>query len=86
MTTKPILSQLTVGTRVRLVSPADRYPNFIVMPGGMGTVADVSDECLWVKMDEHIDGAEEWDNCIEWYLPCDDPCESLSIVEYAKDA
>lgn len=55
-----------VGARVRTRVEIDRYPSFLVAAGETGTVV-VSDEgTLSVRMDQHIVGAEEWDNEIMW--------------------
>lgn len=54
------------GTRVRLRRDVDRYPFFIAPEGATGTVVECSCDALLVKMDEHIDGCEEWDNEIMW--------------------
>jgi hypothetical protein len=63
-----------VGTRVRLTQYADRFPHFIADKGAVGTVT-VDDEYLYaVKMDDRLDGCEEWGNEVTW-LPEDDDHE-----------
>ena len=57
------------GQRVRLKRDVDRYPSFIAKKGMEGTVVAIpgpDDMNLAVKMDDHIDGAEEWDNEVHW--------------------
>jgi len=55
------------GRRVRTTQLVDRHPNFIVEVGKRGSVDEVTpDEMFWVKFDEPITGAEEWDNRVEF--------------------
>jgi hypothetical protein len=54
-----------VDARVRLRHDVDRYPHFLARAGATGTVT-TDDDVFTVRMDEHIDGAEEWDNEIVW--------------------
>jgi len=58
---------LQVGQRVRLRRNVERYPHFIAGAGLTGTVSYVDAAMVGVKMDEHIDGCEEWDNEVMWY-------------------
>lgn len=51
-----------VGQRYELVEVVDRYPHFQVPPGRRGTISDISDGTISLRMDEHIYGCEEWDN------------------------
>lgn len=55
------------GTRVRLRRDVDRYPHFVAPQGAEGTVTKNGDDFLAVKLDEPLDGAEEWDNEVQWY-------------------
>jgi hypothetical protein len=55
-------TELTIGSRVALAQDIDRFPHFIANKGEMGKVVDVTDDFVSVKMDNHISGAEEWDN------------------------
>lgn len=57
------------GQRVRLKRDVDRYPSFIARKGLVGTIVSTPGPDhmnLAVKMDEHLNGAEEWDNEIHW--------------------
>lgn len=59
-----------VGDRFKVVKDVERYPYFINTTGMTGTVVEVVDHpvwgAIWLKVDQHLDGAEEWDNCIQW--------------------
>lgn len=55
------------GERVELTRDVERYPHFIAPEGARGTVVHVSPEQFSVRMDEPIEGAEEWDNEVCWY-------------------
>lgn len=66
------MTRPTVGTRVRLTEDAERFPFFIAPKGGLGTVT-MDDQWIYaVKMDEPLDGCEEWDNEVCWYPEDDD--------------
>jgi hypothetical protein len=59
--------------RVRLRHDVDRFPHFVAKEGSYGTVIDIDGEySISIKMDDHIDGCEEWDNSIIWSI---DDCE-----------
>lgn len=55
------------GTRVRLKRDVDRYPHFVAPEGAEGTVTKNWDDLIAVKLDEDLDGADEWDNEVQWY-------------------
>lgn len=55
------------GDRVRLRRDVERYPHFTVPEGQTGTVVEASDELIAVRLDEPVEGAEEWDNQLRWY-------------------
>lgn len=57
---------LTVGRAVQLARVVDRYPHFCCPKGLTGTVTAVDDDYIAVMMEQHIPGAEEWDNEIRW--------------------
>ena len=73
---------LTVGTRVRTRCVVDRYPSFLCRQGELGTVSVVEQKFVAVKMDNVLDGAEEWDNSIHWLegVDLDDLDGDLEIV------
>lgn len=74
--------ELAVGSRVRLRQPVDRYPHFSCPPGLVGTVASLDSYTVCVHMDEHVSGAEPWDNEIVWSLQDgDDPLDDLEVLE-----
>ena len=56
-----------IGDKVELARDVERYPQFIAKKGLQGTVIKQDSEVFAVKMDKQLTGAEEWDNCIEWY-------------------
>jgi hypothetical protein len=58
-----------VGQRVRLARDVERFDSFIAAAGLTGTVTESDAEhgaVVYVQMDEHLPGAEPWDNCIQW--------------------
>ena len=62
--------RIATGDRVRLTGDVERYPHFIAKKGMTGIVldTDASDypEAIAVKLDQHLDGCEEWDNTLLW--------------------
>lgn len=44
----------------------DRLPDFRVEPGMVGTITEIRHDFISVKMDDHVDGAEPWDNCVQF--------------------
>jgi hypothetical protein len=55
------------GERFRLAGPVDRFPHFLAPSGTSGTVTYAEEHnIICLRMDEHLDGAEEWDNEIVW--------------------
>lgn len=74
--------RLTVGTKVRLMHEVDRYPHFIAAKGMVGVVSHADEHTVCVRMDEHLPGAEEWDNEVVWSVgDGDDPARDVEIVE-----
>jgi hypothetical protein len=58
---------LRVGQRVRLKRDVERFSDFIALKGARGTINELTDFGYSVKMDEPIEGAQYWDNCVLWY-------------------
>lgn len=56
----------SVGDRFRLARDVDRYPHFIAAEGAPGTVTDVTDGRVSLKVDTPLPGAEQWDNEVVW--------------------
>lgn len=56
----------TIGTRIVLAKVVERFPHFLAEKGLRGTVNEITDDLISVRMDEEIGGAGEWDNCIVW--------------------
>lgn len=54
------------GQRVQLKVDVDRYNHFVAPKFATGTVTEVHDSQIAVKMDLVIEGAEEWNNCVIW--------------------
>jgi hypothetical protein len=54
------------GSRVRLTADVERYPHFIARKGSEGTVTHNTDGGIEVKLDDHLPGAEPWDNEVVW--------------------
>lgn len=55
------------GTRVRLTQDVERYPHFVAPQGAKGTVTKSRDDLVAVQLDEPLNGAEEWDNEVQWF-------------------
>lgn len=71
------------GTRVRLTFPVDRFPHFRVDKGATGTVTAAAgdDRIFAVTLDVPVDGAEDWENEIQWMLDAgDEPGEVLEEI------
>ena len=58
--------RVKVGDRVELARDVDRFDAFIAKAGLRGTISEISEHCISVKMDEKLDNCEEWDNQIMW--------------------
>jgi hypothetical protein len=69
-TTGDLLAMASKMGRVRLVRDVDRYPHFIAKRGSVGTVIahmdTAGDGHISVKLDDHLPGAEEWNNEVIW--------------------
>jgi len=74
---------MNIGTRLRLTRNVERFPHFIAPKGATGTVTDVTDGNISVLMDDHLAGAEEWDNEIVWSADFDDgdPLLDAEVIE-----
>ena len=75
-------SDVKVGTRWMLRRDVERYPHFIADEGMRGTVTDASDSSVCLKMDEHLSGAEEWDNEVVWSSDDDESAEHSAFVPF----
>lgn len=56
----------SVGDRYRLARNVDRYPHFIAPTGATGTITQADGHGIALKLDEHLPGAETWDNEVVW--------------------
>lgn len=54
------------GERFVLVANVDRYPHFIAVRGLSGKVVDVSEDVVCLRLDDPLQGSEEWDNEVVW--------------------
>lgn len=55
-----------IGERFVLIADVERHPHFVAARGSKGTVADVSEGSVSLRLDDPVPGAEEWDNEIVW--------------------
>lgn len=55
------------GDRVRLTRNVDRYPHFIAPAGATGVLTSCDNDLWAVRLDLKVDGAEDWDNEVQWY-------------------
>jgi hypothetical protein len=62
-------SDIAVGYRFTLFRQVDRLPDFLAPAALKGVVTAVDDSGVWGQMDQHIAGAEQWDNQIHWQTP-----------------
>lgn len=63
------LSRLQPGVRVILRTDIDRWPHFIAKAGMTGVIAEFTPGprgLLSVKLDQPLEGCEEWDNHVIW--------------------
>jgi hypothetical protein len=74
-------TQPTIGERVRLTREIWRYPHFKAFAGQAGLVVSDEHDIYAVRMDDVIEGAEEWANEIHWYPQNGDvPAEDLERI------
>jgi hypothetical protein len=79
-----VVKGISVGRRIELKRDIERYPQFIAKKGERGTIVEIDEEKVSAKMDNKLDGAEEWDNCLQWYKSDDsikDVSEDIKITE-----
>ncbi len=62
-----LMDKPEVGRRVRLKNRVDRYPEFSVPAGVTGTINEVTEGLVSVKLDTPIEGAEDFGNCLHFY-------------------
>lgn len=60
-------SPFKVGQQVKLSQEVERYPHFLIPVGATGKVKTLRHDLVEVKMDEPVDGMQEWDGCLQWY-------------------
>lgn len=74
-----------IGARFFLRHAVDRFPHFVAPVNATGTIVAVDSHAIAGKMDSHIAGAEEWDNCVVWDRLSDAPEES-ALALFRGDA
>ena len=64
------MTRFKIGARVELRHEVERFPHFVVAAGEQGTVSynhqDEHGGTIAVRMDNPIDGADEWNNEVQW--------------------
>lgn len=55
------------GSRVSLNHRVDPFPKFSVPAGVTGTINEVTDRLVSIKLDNPVPGAEGHDNCLHFY-------------------
>lgn len=62
------------GQRVEFLGYIDRFDSFCKnMKGKTGTVWEVQEHDIFVKLDDHYPELDEWNNCIQWSTGGDAP-------------
>jgi len=68
MLTESELRALPIGARVVLPMGADAYPDFLLTGPLFGTIDEIADDAVWIKLDTHKPELDYWDNRIQcWY-------------------
>jgi hypothetical protein len=62
-------ADVAVGYRFRLFRQVDRFPDFLAPADLTGVVTAVDNNGVRGRIDQHIAGAEPWDNQIHWQTP-----------------
>ncbi len=62
-----LMDRPEVGKRVRLKNRVDRFPEFSVPAGATGTINEVTEGLVSVKLYVSVSGAEDFDNCLHFY-------------------
>ena len=70
---------IVAGYHFKLFRQVDRFPDFLAPVGLTGIVTVVDDSGVWGRMDQHIAGAEQWDNQIHWQTPEDFARDTVPI-------
>ena len=82
--TKWDAARFQIGQRVKVTGYLERFPDFIVDTGPsgvLGTITSVCKENVWIRLDDHVPGAEEYNNevCLMDEFP-----EELDYVEICE--
>lgn len=76
--------QFAVDQRVHVIERVECYPNFIIEKGATGIVVEVNKLHehyeVRVRMDEHVNGCEEWDNVVFFNEDAFPPEDYLEVI------
>lgn len=70
-----------IGKRVRLKRDVERYPDFVAFQGMEGVIQNATSRKRVVKMDEKLDGAQAWNNCVIW----DSSSSMENLIDFYDD-
>lgn len=57
---------MKVGDRVQTTIEWDYFPDFTLPANSVGTIVEMCEDMVWVKMDKTIDGCEYWENKVSF--------------------
>ena len=60
------LAHIIPGLHFQLRNDVDRLPDFLAPAGMTGTITVADEHGVRARMNQHIDGAEHWDNELRW--------------------
>lgn len=81
----PELTVPFVGQRVISIDDIEKFDSGILPTNSIGTVAYIEDDCIAVKLDEHFDWLDSWNNEIHLYadeaidMDCDNMTQLFNI-------
>ena len=70
-----------VGKHVRLVQQVERFDAGIAEKGLTGKITEADQYNIYVKLDQHLEWLDEWDNCL-MFSPDQCPTEFQNSVEF----
>jgi hypothetical protein len=83
ITEAEVIAMAPIGTRVRIISPVERFPHALVEEG-LGTITHNAHKLIGVTLDDHYEGLDEWDNALAWFE--EDLLSFLGDVEFVPPA
>lgn len=69
----------TPGSHVRLTADVDNFPTCLIKAGETGTIADMDDDCVWVRLDAHHPELSKWGNDLQISFSADYPAPLEAI-------